>query len=119
MIACTMPLESMWIGNLIPGLSMQEPHRDVPPDKVPPPKHPPDVIPFDPDEEPDFPPGGPPIKDPPPDPKPPPAAQFEYDRHGFEGYLGNVGCVRFASRLDKQNLAIGTLRKTIGEYAAG
>ena len=59
-----MPLESMWIGNLIPGLSMQEPHRDVPPDKVPPPKHPPDVIPFDPDEEPDFPPSGPPIKDP-------------------------------------------------------
>ncbi len=70
MIACTMPLESMWIGNLIPGLSMQEPHRDVPPDKVPPPKHPPDVIPFDPDEEPDFPPGGPPIKDPQPDPEP-------------------------------------------------
>ncbi len=65
-----MPLESMWIGNLIPGLSMQEPHRDVPPDKVPPPKHPPDVIPFDPDEEPDFPPGGPPIKDPQPDPEP-------------------------------------------------
>ncbi len=74
MIACTMPLESMWIGNLILGLSMQEPHRDVPPDKVPPPKHPPDVIPFDPDEEPDFPPGGPPIKDPQPDPEPPPAA---------------------------------------------
>ncbi len=70
MIACTMPLESMWIGNLSPGLSMQEPHRDVPPDKVPPPKHPPDVIPFDPDEEPDFPPGGPPIKDPQPDPEP-------------------------------------------------
>ncbi len=67
MIACTMPLESMWIGDLIPGLSMQEPHRDVPPDKMPPPKHPPDVIPFDPDEEPDFPPGGPPIKDPPPE----------------------------------------------------
>jgi len=20
-----------------------------------------------------------------------PAAQFEYDRHGFDGYLGNVG----------------------------
>ncbi len=26
------------------------------------------------------------------------AAQFEYDRHGFEGYLGNVGSITFRQR---------------------
>ena len=54
-------------GNGNPMTVMQEPHRDIPPDKMPPRKPPPDVIPLDPEEEPDRPPRGPAIDDPRPD----------------------------------------------------